>query len=144
MKECDCEYCPLSWEERGLEDGDAGCFWYGDLYGSRFMCHMPNFIKWFIANIRIRKNEKELSKQYEGIGEWYEEVERKNCAMQQALNEKLLENRWGEKLYLCTESDGKLYKYNDGVISDEEAGFVRWRYEELLENSQESIVRNKN
>lgn len=134
MKDCDCEYCPLSWEERGLEDTDVGCYWYGDLYGSRFMCHMPNFIKRFIANIRIRKNEKELAKQYEGIGEWYAEEQRKTTAMRQALGEKLFENLYGEELYLCFEHDGKLYKYGEGrCISREQAHEIRCRYEELLE-----------
>lgn len=58
--------------------------------------------------------------------------------MCQALTENLLENSWGEKLYLCFEDNGKLYKYADGLIDSEQAFNVRYRYEELLENSDES------
>ena len=136
MKECDCEYCPLSWEERGLEDADAGCYWYGDLYdGSQFMCRMPNFIKRFIANIRIRKNEKEIAKQYDGITEWYAEEQRKDRAFRQAIDECIFVNSWGENLILCSEDEnGKRYKVE---ISDE-YGLARMRYEELLKESEET------
>lgn len=135
MKECDCEYCPLSWEECG-SDVDAGCYWYGDLYdGGKFMCLMPNFIKQFIANIIVRKNEKEIAKQYEGITEWYAEEQRKDRAFRQAIDECIFVNSWGENLILCSEDEGgKRYKVE---ISDE-YGLARMRYEELLKESEET------
>ena len=139
MKECNCEYCPLSWEDRGVEDGDAGCYWYGNLYGTRFMCHMPNFIKKFITNARERQIDAARDKQYAGIGDWFMEEERKTKAMQQALQEKLFTNRYDEELFLCYEHNGKLYKYgDDNKVSNEQAAEIRWRYEELIKNQKEA------
>ena len=139
MKECNCEYCPLSWEDRGVEDGDAGCYWYGNLYGTRFMCHMPNFIKKFITNARERQIDAARYKQYDGIGDWFMEEERKTKAMQQALQEKLFTNRYDEELFLCYEHNGKLYKYgDDNKVSNEQAAEIRWRYEELIKNQKEA------
>ena len=129
----DCEYCPLSWEERGLEDADVGCYRYGDLYGYKIICHMPNSIKRFIARLYIRRNEKKLCEQYDAVGEHFLEQKRKEAAMRQALKETMFINQYDEKLYLCTEHDGKMYKYNDGVMDEVQIFDVLHRYEELLE-----------
>ena len=142
MKECDCEYCPLSWEDRSYEGEceDCGCMAYGDyLGGAKFLCRLPDFIKRKIAKCKQSRIDKQQAHQYEGIGEWYAEEQRKTTAMRQALGEKLFENLYGEELYLCFEHDGKLYKYGEGrCISREQAYEIRCRYEELLENSDES------
>ncbi len=47
--ECDCEYCPLSWEDRGYESEcyDCGCYMakYPDDYPTVLICMLPNWIK---------------------------------------------------------------------------------------------------
>lgn len=46
--EPDCEHCPLSWEERGLEDCDCGCYMaeYGEDYPkTELICMLPGWIK---------------------------------------------------------------------------------------------------
>ena len=43
-----CDHCPYSWEERGMEDADAGCFLFGEL---RDTCrHIRNPISQMIVN----------------------------------------------------------------------------------------------
>lgn len=46
--EPDCECCPLSWEERGLEDCDCGCYmaeYSKDYPKTMLICMLPNWIK---------------------------------------------------------------------------------------------------
>ena len=46
--ECDCEHCPLSWEVRGYDDVDCGCYMaeYGeDCPKTLLICMLPNWIK---------------------------------------------------------------------------------------------------
>lgn len=135
MKTCDCENCPLSWEDRGYEGecNDCGCAVYGDFYGYKLICHFPNFIKRIIRKIKDRKEQKLLAHQYDGIGEWYEKEQRKDAAFRKAIEECIFNNQYGEKLILCREGkEGKRYKVE---ISDE-YGLARMRYEELLEESE--------
>lgn len=50
-----CDKCLYSWEERGQEDADAGCFLFGDL---RDDCrHIPNPISQLIVNKKINESE---------------------------------------------------------------------------------------
>ncbi len=56
LRDCECETCPLSWEDRGYEgDVDCGCYIYDDLYGNKALCHIPNFIKHIITKIKERQ-----------------------------------------------------------------------------------------
>lgn len=58
MKMIDCEKCPLYWEETSDKDDDCGCLQYKDLYGNKFICRLPDFVKRIIAKIiyhRIRR-----------------------------------------------------------------------------------------
>ena len=60
--ECDCEHCPLSWEDRGPEDGECGCYMaeYGEEYPkSLLICMLPRWIK----KILLRRVEKRQEKQ---------------------------------------------------------------------------------
>lgn len=140
MKSCDCETCPLSWEY-GYEGEcyDCGCDVYGDLYGDKLICHFPDFIKRMIRKSADKKLEKDMAHAYEGIGEWYEEEQRKDAAFRQAVEECILKNKYGEELILCTEDkDGKRWK----VEINEEYYLARMRYEEILgdeENQENSI-----
>ena len=46
--ECDCEHCPLSWEVRGYDDVDCGCYAaeYGEDYPkTSLICMLPRWIK---------------------------------------------------------------------------------------------------
>lgn len=56
--ECDCKYCPLAWEERGYDDIDAGCHWYDDFYGNKFICLLPRFIKNILLKRKMRLTDK--------------------------------------------------------------------------------------
>lgn len=136
MKECDCEYCPLSWEDRSYEGEceDCGCMAYGDyLGGAKFLCRLPDFIKRKIAKCKQSRIDKQQAHQYEGIGEWYAEEQRKDRAFRQAIDECIFVNSWGENLILCSEDkNGKRYKVE---ISDEYC-LARMRYEELLKESE--------
>lgn len=55
----DCENCPLSWEHTDHEGEcyDCGCNFYDDLYGNKFICRLPNFIKRMIENYKNRESE---------------------------------------------------------------------------------------
>lgn len=81
----DCAECPLSWEDRGYEDADAGCFVYGDLYGDRLCCRLPGPVKRAMKKAISRRNDRELSKSYEGIDEWYTDSEKRDAMMKSAL-----------------------------------------------------------
>lgn len=53
--ECDCEHCPLSWEERGLEDCDCGCYmaeYSNDYPKSMLICMLPYWVKRLIKKIK--------------------------------------------------------------------------------------------
>lgn len=51
IKARECEECPLSWEDRGLEDVDAGCCVSGDFEINKW-CYIPKLIckvkRWLI------------------------------------------------------------------------------------------------
>lgn len=130
MKTHDCETCPLSWEDRGYEGEcyDCGCIVYGDLYGDKLMCHFPEFINRMIRKSADKKRDKALEHQYDGIGEWFEEEQRKDAAFRQAVEECILKNRCGEELILCREDKDGRWK----VEINEEYSLARMRYEEIL------------
>ena len=53
--EPDCECCPLSWEVRGLEDCDCGCYMakHGDDYPKTMLiCMLPYWVKRLIKKIK--------------------------------------------------------------------------------------------
>lgn len=138
MREIKCEDCPLSWEDRGLEDCDCGCYIYDDLYdGQRLICKLPSVIKGKIRKHEQRKIDKAWERQTRGMVEYYMEQDRKERAFKRAIEECILNNHWGEKVFLCTEDkDGNLYKYNGGKPASDDIGFARMRYEELLKESE--------
>lgn len=68
-----CDHCPYSWEERGLEDGDAGCYIKGEICDT---CRLIQPFKGIIGRMRKNRYEYWESKRYEGYGEWYEEEEK--------------------------------------------------------------------
>jgi len=64
--ECDCEHCPLSWEERGLEDCDCGCHmaeYSNDYPKTMLICMLPNWIKKILLRRKIRKSERRFKKE---------------------------------------------------------------------------------
>lgn len=135
MKSHDCETCPLSWEDRGYEGEcyDCGCDVYGDLYGDKLICHFPDFIKRMIQKSADKKLEKDMAHAYEGMGEYFEEEQRKDAAFRQAVEECILKNRYGEELILYREDiAGNRYK----VEINEEYSLARMRYEEVLEEME--------
>ena len=134
MKTHDCETCPLSWEDRGYDDIDCGCWVYEDLYGDEIICRFPNFIKRMILKAKKKKRDKALERQYDGIAEYFEEEQRKDAAFRQAVEECILKNNVGEEQILCSEDkDGKRWK----VEINEEYYLARMRYEEILEERED-------
>lgn len=77
--------------------------------------------------------DREQVKQYEGIGEWYEEQQKREIAMHTAIKEVLLTDRYDGERFICCENSGKLYKLDtDSVLLDGAMELI-WRYEELLQ-----------
>ena len=141
FKDCDCEDCPLSWEDRSYEGEctDCGCLVYKDLYeGGKPICHLPMWIKLAIAEVKQRKIDKAIANQYDGIVEWYEEQQKKERAMMSAIND-VLKKRG---MFLCFHSEkqdkyypiGSASHYGNGYFdaSYGEADEIVTRYEEKL------------
>ncbi len=136
MKSCDCENCSLSWEDRSYEGecNDCGCLVYGDLYGNKFLCRFPEFIKWKIAKRKQKKIDEKQAKQYEGIGKWFDEQQKRENAMRTAIKEVLLTDRYdGKECSICREDNGKLFKIDTDSLLIESHMRLIWRYEELLQ-----------
>lgn len=56
--DCDCEHCPLSWEDRGYEDADCGCYMaeYGEEYPKTdLICKLPNWVKKILLKHKIKQ-----------------------------------------------------------------------------------------
>lgn len=142
MKDCDCENCPLSWEDRNYEgDCDCGCMWYDDLYGYKLVCHLPLFAKHIIYRIKERQKDKHEAKLYDGIVEYHAELQRKGAAMMNALTEELFKSNYGERLYLCyMDSDDVFHRYGDGDAEHAVCELVALRYEELLAGLNDTVV----
>lgn len=138
MNSYDCSECPLSWEDRSYEgDCDCGCYVYGDLYGNKTLCHLPDFIKRIIARHKENKIAKIEAKQYDGIAERYEEQQKRGNAMRTSIKEILLKDRYdGEELFICHENGGNLYKLDTESILIEAPMRLIWKYEELLEQEK--------
>lgn len=136
-----CEYCPLSWEERGCEgDCDCGCYIYKeDLYdGQKLFCKLPLFVKYKISRHIKKKIEKQQAHQYDGITEWYEKRQKMEQAMRTAIKEALLYDHYDGELFICNESNGKLYKLDTESILREAPLRLIDRYEELLSQNNKN------
>lgn len=149
-KYCDCEQCSLSWENRSYEGEclDYGCYAYRDLYGDKFICYLPGFIKRRIADIKkkriLRAEEKELLRmQKEENGEivnWFVSQERKDAALRKAIEEILFKDQYDGKRFLCYEWNGVLFKYYDiEAILLCETPEIRRMYEKLLTESEGQV-----
>ncbi|MBQ7067037.1 MAG: hypothetical protein IJN92_09495 [Lachnospiraceae bacterium] len=125
---CDCEQCPLAWEERGYDDWDAGCHFYDDLYENKFVCFLPRFIK----KLLLKRQLKLMDKQYEGMDEWFREEERKDNALRQALREVLFE----DSVICYKNEEGKLLERNTERLLFYDTFDIRLRYEELLSETK--------
>lgn len=86
-----CEKCPCAWEEWGPEDCDGGCYAGRDLFEGT--CRLPYLVRWYIA----RRANFCKDHQYDGIGEWYEEQERKQRIVEEAIYKR------DQNLTLCWE-----------------------------------------
>lgn len=66
-----CDHCPYSWEERGCEDCDAGCYIKGELYDT---CRLLPPFRAIIGKLRKNKYEYFREHEYDGCGEDYEKT----------------------------------------------------------------------
>ena len=58
--ECDCENCPLSWEVRGYDDTDCGCYMAEageDCPKSLLICMLPRWIKKILLRRKVKGEE---------------------------------------------------------------------------------------
>lgn len=59
--ECDCEHCPLSWEDRSYEEcNDYGCFLAkkGHDIAPMLICMLPNWIKKILLKHKQERSDK--------------------------------------------------------------------------------------
>ena len=64
--DCDCECCPLSWEERGLEDCSCGCYMaeIGEDYPRILLvCMLPDWIKKILLRRKIKKSKRRFKRE---------------------------------------------------------------------------------
>lgn len=69
-----CDECPYSWEVRGCEDADAGCYIKGEIQDT---CRLIPPFRWIVGWPKKRKCQYWESHAYDGCGEFYEENRRK-------------------------------------------------------------------
>lgn len=79
-----CDKCPYSWEERGLEDVDAGCYIKGDICDT---CRLLPPFKNLIGHFKKNKYMYWENRRYDGCEEWFDE----ECRKQEIFNDILLE-----------------------------------------------------
>lgn len=85
-----CDTCPFCWEERGLEDADAGCYIKGELQDT---CRLLPPFRFLIGWGRRKKALYYINHEYDDIERWYCEEECKDQAVME-----ILESCLGEKL----------------------------------------------
>ena len=107
-----CDQCPYSWEERGYEDCDCGCYIRGEIYDT---CRLIEPFRTLIGWPQIRITQYWRDHQYDGFGEYWEEVIQRELAFEEAI-EILLKNR-----YVCLKNQkGELVP-----LSEEHKGHIR-------------------
>ena len=74
--ELDCENCPLSWEDRGYEDVDCGCYAAepGEEYPRLAICMLPNWIKKILLRHRLKEY---IDKEIKALEQLFEDGDRK-------------------------------------------------------------------
>lgn len=77
-----CDTCPFSWEERGLEDADAGCYIKGEIQDT---CRLLPPFRFLLGWGRRKKALYYLNHQYDDMDEWYCEQCRKDQAVMEIL-----------------------------------------------------------
>ncbi|MBQ6053006.1 MAG: hypothetical protein IJL30_06975 [Clostridia bacterium] len=77
-----CDTCPFGWEERGLEDADAGCYIKGEIQDT---CRLLPPFRFLIGWGRRKKALYYLNHQYDDMDEWYCEQYRKDQAVMEIL-----------------------------------------------------------
>ena len=77
-----CDTCPFGWEERGLEDADAGCYIKGELQDT---CRLLPPFRFLIGWGRRKKTLYYIAHEYDDCDKWYCEEERKNRAVMEIL-----------------------------------------------------------
>lgn len=99
--ECDCERCPLSWEVRGYDDVDCGCYMaeYGDYPKTALICMLPRWIKKILLKHK-QKSEKQIYKEYEA-----KIITRGNCM--------ICGKELTEGLFICKECGDKANKESE-------------------------------
>lgn len=96
-----CDECPYSWEVRGFEDADAGCYIKGEIYDT---CRLIPPFRTIIGWPKKRKCQYLDSHTYDGYGEFYEERERKEKVYAESVKILLKE------IELCQrDPDGELF-----------------------------------
>lgn len=77
-----CDTCPFCWEERGIEDADAGCYIFGDL---RDTCRLLPPFRFLIGWPKRKRAIYYADHEYDDFGDWYEEKLRKEDKLKELL-----------------------------------------------------------
>lgn len=114
----DCERCKCFHCERTsyeYEEYDCGCAIKGDAYEDG-RCRVPRFVRWIMS----RRAQYYENHQYDGIGEFYEELEQKNEKCREAIKK-----AFGGYVLCIKFPDGTLHECNTEAIFESEAWSVR-------------------
>lgn len=77
-----CDRCPYCWEERGLEDANAGCYIKGELCDT---CRLFPPFKSVIGRLKKNRVNYWENRRYDGVEEWYSEQWEKKQKLRQIL-----------------------------------------------------------
>jgi len=77
-----CDTCPFSWEERGMEDADAGCYIRGELWDT---CRLLPPLRFLVGWGRRKKTLYYKYHEYDGFAEFVEELDRQDREVEKAL-----------------------------------------------------------
>ena len=123
-----CDTCPFFWEERGLEDADAGCYIKGEIQDT---CRLLPPLRFLIGWGRKKKALYYCWHEYDGFEKWLEDEERKDKAVMDILNTYLGDS--GEKSPSYLISDIR-YKLEDALIPVKYVPLkIRWK--ELIKDT---------
>lgn len=114
----DCAVCPCAWEDMSCEGEcyDCGCVASKHMTGKNLICRAPDWVKRLIRKRADARRDRAMAAEGEDMMRWFEEAERKDEAMRQAVMETF-----------------------PGLIPGRaEPGALRARYEEILEEKKKN------
>lgn len=130
----DCEKCPCAWEERGMDDWDAGCYMGVDWCDS--ICRWPLIVRWYMA----RRANYLMDHEYDDLLEWYEIDEKMYDLAKEAVVRGV---KPGVLCWTSLDADGKLiyHEYDQDMKLNDIVCSVWLAIREELGKEQPSTLR---